>query len=132
MYKLNYYENGESGELSNTGKKLKAIGLNPDNISDSEENQTKAATVIMLNNYDDLKTGKHEVERNSDGTIKTDKNGNPIRKPNAGRYDKETDTWSITGDDGKVWSYPAEYILAGAWSAGSGGQNRKKYKQTFF
>lgn len=84
-------------------KQLKSVGLNPEDVMDSEENQTKAATVIMLNNYDKLK-----------------------QDPN---YDKETDTWSITGDDGKVWSYPAEYVLSGSWSAGSGWQNRKKYKK---
>jgi hypothetical protein len=87
----------------NLRNKLKAVGLNVEDVMDNEENQTKAASIIMLDNYDKLK-----------------------KDPN---YNKETDTWSITGDDGKVWSYPAEYILAGAWSAGSGWQKREKYRK---
>ena len=73
-------------------EKLKAIGLTKDNILDSEENQTKAAALIMLNNYKTLK-----------------------RHPD---YNPRTDQLTITAEDGTKWNYPSEYILAGTWKFG--------------
>jgi peptidoglycan hydrolase-like protein with peptidoglycan-binding domain len=101
---LNYYVNAEKGDytLSNVGKNLKKLGITPDNLQDSEENQNIFASAIMLENMKALKKDKG--------------------------YNAEKDTWSIEGDNGQVWEYPAAYILTGAWSAGAGWQNRSKYK----
>jgi hypothetical protein len=101
---LNYYVNAEKGNytLSSIGKNLKKLGITPDNLQDSEENQSIFASAIMLENMKALKSDKG--------------------------YNAETDTWSIKGDNGQVWEYPAAYVLTGAWSAGSGWQNRSKYK----
>ena len=84
---------------------------------DSEKNQTLAATVIMLSNLTDLKSGKYEYNRNPDGS-------RGAKKESAGTYDPKTKTW--TSQNGK-FTYPAAYILAGAWSAGHGWENRPKY-----
>ena len=40
---------------SKTEKDLKALGINKSNMFDSKANETKAAMIIMLNNYDQLK-----------------------------------------------------------------------------
>ena len=99
LYQMKINYNFSDPEMA---KDLKSVGLTPDNVMDSEENETKAATIIMLNNYDRLKKDSN--------------------------YNSQTDTWTIIGDDGRKWEYPASYILSGAWSAGSGWQNRKKYR----
>jgi len=89
------YKNPKYGELNDRGKKLQTLGVHPDDIFDSVENQTIAGELILLDNFNELK--------------------------NDPKYDSKTGLW-----DNKI---PASYILAKSWQAGSGWQNRDKYKE---
>lgn len=88
------------GELE---KELNEIGLSKDQIFDNEENQTKAATLLMLKRYKALKADPD--------------------------YYKETDEVKIKGEDGQEWFYPASYILAGGWSAGPNWWKKDSYRK---
>jgi len=84
-------------------KELNEIGLSKDQIFDSEENQTKAATLLMLKRYKALKADPD--------------------------YYRETDEVKIKGEDGQEWFYPASYILAGGWSAGPNWWKKDSYRK---